>query len=186
MLVCALSSGAFWQRTNAILTIQGLRVEPRGPLGVLHLLATCLIVELRPEDERVGLVEVGDSARVQGRDILGVPVLGPDGRRVVFGVEWALGLSIAEADAEHGVGIDGQIVGVQKVVLGVVGVCAANVELAGGLVHGLYHFDVVAAVVGVRLAARYALLRISRLQSDGGILLSERTRENLVWLAKVR
>lgn len=60
----------------------------------MNLLAACAVVELRPEDERIGSLRVGRGARVEGRRVGWVAALDENGRRVVLRIEGTFGLSV--------------------------------------------------------------------------------------------
>lgn len=72
------------------LTVQPLGVVLQGPLEAVLLPARGQVVEVGPEDDRVGLGELGVRAGVEAGEVAGVAALHPDGGRVVGGVVRAL------------------------------------------------------------------------------------------------
>lgn len=97
------------------------------PLESVFSATGFLIENVAPEDDGVGLGELGVGARVNGWMTSGISVLHPDGRGVVLGVEGTLGDTIANARVEFVSGQFGQV-GVDHVVAGIVGVCATHIK----------------------------------------------------------
>lgn len=63
----------------------------------MSLLARRLVVEIRPEDDGVGLGELRHGAAVQTWKVVWIALLHPDGGGVVVGIEGALCDAVSDA-----------------------------------------------------------------------------------------